>query len=142
MSDPAVTDGAAPEGLQGSVLSIEDDAVSQTLLAGLLEGLPGVQLLQAADADEGIRLARERSPDLVLLDMHLGAASGLDVVRALSDPIAAGHFDVVLLTGDTLTMDVLKAMSLGAREYWPKPVRLPRLLAALARAVARPDPRP
>jgi len=74
----------------------------------------------------------------VLLDMHLGGESGLDVVRTLNEPIAAGRFDVVLLTGDALTMDVLKAMSLGAREYWPKPVRLPRLLAALARAVARP----
>lgn len=138
MNEPVPVDGDAPEGVRGTVLAIEDDPISQALLAGLLEGLPGVRLLQAADADEGIRMAREQSPDLVLLDMHLGPASGLDVVRALSEPIASGRFDVVLLTGDTLSMEVLKAMSLGAREYWPKPVRLPRLLAALARAAARP----
>lgn len=131
-------DEALPEGLHGTVLVIEDDPISRSLVAGLLEGQPGVRLVQAASAEDGIRLAGEVAPDLVLLDMHLGAASGLDVVRALSEPIAAGRFDVVLLTGDTLSMEVLKAMSLGAREYWPKPVRLPRLVAALARAAARP----
>ncbi len=124
--------------VHGTVLAIEDEPISRELLAGVLAGHPGVRLLTAADAAEGIRLALAEQPDLVLLDMHLGGESGLDVVRALNEPIASGRFDVVLLTGDALTMDVLKAMSLGAREYWPKPVRLPRLLAALARAVARP----
>ncbi len=129
-----------PEGLHGTVLAIEDDPTSRELLAGLLEAHPGVRLVQAVSAEEGIRLAGETAPDLVLLDMHLGDTSGLEVVRALSEPLAAGRFELVLLTGDTLTMEVLKAMSLGARAYWPKPVRLPRLLAALARAVARPPP--
>lgn len=133
-----MTDTELPDGVHGTLLSIEDDPISQSLLAGLLESQPGVRLLHAASAQEGIRMALADSPDLVLLDMHLGDTSGLEVVRALSEPLAAGRFELVLLTGDTLTMEVLKAMSLGAREYWPKPVRLPRLLAALARAVARP----
>jgi two-component system cell cycle response regulator DivK len=123
---------------QGTLLCIEDDTISMDLLAGLLEAAPQVRLLKAGDAAEGIRLAQTGSPDLVLLDMHLPGPGGLDVVRALSEPIAARRFDVVLLTGDTLSMDVLKAMSLGAREYWSKPLRFERLLAALARAVARP----
>ena len=122
----------------GTVLCIEDDQISMELVAGLLESAPDVRLLRAYDADEGIRLAQTEAPDLVLLDMHLGGRSGLEVVRVLNEPIAAGRFEVVLLTGDALTMDVLKAMSLGAREYWAKPVRFDRLLGALARAVARP----
>jgi CheY-like chemotaxis protein len=127
-----------PAAAHGTLLHIEDEPISRDLLAGMLECAPQVQLLQAGDAAEGIHLARTGSPDLVLLDMHLPGPGGLDVVRALSEPIAAGRFDVVLLTGDTLSMDVLKAMSLGAREYWAKPLRFERLLAALARAVARP----
>ncbi|MBX3606066.1 MAG: response regulator, partial [Piscinibacter sp.] len=125
---------------RGTLLAIEDDPISMELLAGMLEAAPQVRLLRAFDAAEGIRLAREAAPDLVLLDMHLPGGSGLDVVRALNEPIAAQRFDVVLLTGDALTMDVIKAMSLGAREYWTKPVRYERLLAALARAVARRPP--
>jgi CheY-like chemotaxis protein len=132
------TDAAPPA--HGTLLAIEDDPISMALLAGLLEDQPQVRLLTASDAAEGIRVAQAESPDLVLLDMHLPGGSGLDIVRALNEPIAAGRFDVVLLTGDALTMDVLKAMSLGAREYWPKPVRRDRVLAALARAVARPRP--
>lgn len=127
-----------PTTARGTLLHIEDEPISRELLAGLLEVAPQVRLLQAGDAAAGIHLARTEAPDLVLLDMHLPGPGGLDVVRALSEQIAAGRFDVVLLTGDTLSMDVLKAMSLGAREYWPKPLRFERLLVALARAVARP----
>lgn len=134
MNEP---DAEADAALRGTVLLVEDDPTSRELFAGLLAGQPGVVLLQADGVDQGIRLAREAAPDLVLLDLHLGEGSGLEVVRALSEPLAAGRFDLILLTGDTLSMDVLKAMSLGAREYWAKPVRLPRVLAALARAVAR-----
>ena len=104
----------------------------------MLVGNPRVRLLQAASGRDGVAMAQRERPDVVLLDMNLPDIGGLEVVRALSEPIASGRFDVVLLTGDTLSMEVLKAMSLGAREYWPKPVRLPRLLAALARAAARP----
>jgi DNA-binding response OmpR family regulator len=55
--------------------------------------------------------------------------SGLDVVRMLSVEIATRKLRVTILTGDDLTMDVIKAMSLGAYEYWVKPVD-PRVLEA------------
>jgi DNA-binding response OmpR family regulator len=88
---------------------------------------------------EGIRLARSEQPDFVLLDMHLPDIGGLEVVRALNEEIAAGKLRVTLLTADSLSMDIVKAMSLGAYDYWVKPLNLAKFEAALKRALSRKD---
>ncbi|MGE5866042.1 MAG: hypothetical protein ACM32J_13215, partial [Rhizobacter sp.] len=65
---------------------------------------------------------------------------GLEVVRELMIEISNG-LKVALLTADTLSMDIIKAMSLGAYEYWIKPVDRAHLLSGLRRALAPPEPR-
>lgn len=122
--------------LQGSVLYIEDEPINFALVEGLLSGHPGLRLVRAPTGEEGVSRARSEHPDAILLDMHLPDISGIEVVRRLSEDIAAGAFRVILLTADKLNIDVLKAMSLGAFEYLVKPVKLPALEAALGRALA------
>ena len=75
-------------------------------------------------------------PDVVLLDMHLPDIGGLEVVRALSEPISQNRLHVILLTADSFSIDVVKAMSLGAKDYWHKPVAPARLLTGVDRALA------
>jgi CheY-like chemotaxis protein len=110
--------------LHGKVLYVEDVDVNFVLVESGLSSFPGVQLIRAATGQEGVRLVRSERPDFVLLDMHLPDISGLEVVRQLSEDIAAQRLRVTILTGDELTMDVIKAMSLGAFEYWIKPVNV------------------
>ena len=93
-------------------------------------------LILAQTGHEGVSLARSERPDAILLDMHLPDISGIEVVRRLSEDISAGAFRVILLTGDKLNIDVLKAMSLGAFAYLVKPVNGKELEAALVRALA------
>ena len=139
MPDP--DDPVAP--LAGTVLYIEDQAANVVLVEGLLADMPGVVLIGAGTGAEGVRLARSERPDLVLLDMHLPDFGGLEVIRALSLEISLG-LKVALLTGDAFTMDVAKAMSLGAYDYWGKPIDPRRLLDGVRRALlgkpARPRP--
>lgn len=127
---------AAAALLQGSVLYIEDEPVSFVLVEGLLSVHPGLRVSRAQTGLEGVERARSERPDAILLDMHLPDISGIEVVRRLSEDIAAGAFRVILLTGDKLNIDVLKAMSLGAFEYLVKPVKVEALEAALGRALA------
>lgn len=122
--------------LQGLVLYIEDVAMNFTLVEGLLSVHPGLRVIQAPTGHEGVRLARSEHPDVVLLDMHLPDISGVEVVRMLSEDIAAGHFRVILLTADKLNIDVLKAMSLGAFEYLVKPANPQALEAAVGRGLS------
>jgi DNA-binding response OmpR family regulator len=128
--------------LRGKVLYVEDVDVNYVFVEGGLARFPGVQLIRATTGLDGVRLVRSEQPDFVLLDMHLPDISGLEVVRQLSDDIATRRLRVTILTGDELTMDVIKAMSLGAFEYWTKPVDLRVLRDGVRRALSghRPDP--
>ena len=120
--------------ITGKVLYVEDQEVNQILMQAQLADLHGVTLIQATTGAEGVRLARAEKPDLVLLDMHLPDFGGLEVVRELMVEISDG-LKVALLTADTLSMDIIKAMSLGAYEYWVKPVDRAQLLSGLRRAL-------
>jgi hypothetical protein len=62
---------------------------------------------------------------------------GLEVVRALNEQIANEHLRVTLLTADSLSMDIVKAMSLGAYDYWLKPIDMRKFEAGLQRALGK-----
>lgn len=117
---------------RGKLLYIEDDAINVAFVRGLVEGFPALELHVAGTGAEGVRLVHAQRPDLVLLDMNLPDTNGLQVVRDLNIEIADG-LKVVLLTADTFSTDVVKAMSLGAREYWVKPMDGRRLHDGLVR---------
>jgi two-component system cell cycle response regulator DivK len=123
--------------LRGTVLYIEDHPVSMEFVEQVLGDYPGVTLLKAATGREGIERVLADRPDLVLLDMHLPDIGGLEVVRALNEQLVTGRPRLILLTADSLSMDIIKAMSLGAHDYWIKPVEPAKLEAALRHALRR-----
>lgn len=135
------TDPADAE-LRGKVLYIEDNAVNFAVVEAGLARLPGVQLIHAATGLEGVRMVHSERPDFVLLDMQLGDISGLEVVRRINEVIASRSLRVTILTGVGFSIDVIKAMSLGAFEYWVKPVDPQVLEAGVRRALTgrRADP--
>jgi CheY-like chemotaxis protein len=137
---PSTDDSAAP--LSGTVLYIEDEPVCVELVRGMLETLPGICLLHAATGTEGVALVRSHRPDMVLLDMHLPDIGGVEVVRQLSRDMAERGMRVTILTGDQLNMDIIKAMSLGAYEYWVKPLHHRVLQDGLRRALTGKRPNP
>jgi DNA-binding response OmpR family regulator len=128
---------SAEQELKGKVLYIEDNPINMDLIETALSMYPGITLLKAHTGMEGIRVAKSEKPDFVLLDMHLPDIGGLEVVRALNEEIASGKLRVTLLTADTLSMDIVKAMSLGAYDYWLKPLNMNKLEAGLRRALTR-----
>lgn len=120
----------------GTVLYIEDQDLNFLLVeAQLAATLPGVTVVRAATGSEGVARVRADHPDLVLLDMHLPDLGGLEVVRELTHEISEG-LKVALLTADHLSMDILKAMSLGAHEYWVKPISASQLEKGVRRGLA------
>jgi DNA-binding response OmpR family regulator len=59
----------------------------------------GYVVIQAGDGEQGLRVARESIPDLILLDMMLPKVSGLDVLRALKSDVVVQHIPVIVLSG-------------------------------------------
>ena len=130
-------DSAPPPDLHGKVLYIEDDPASRELVDAILARHAGIVVLHAHTGAEGIRIALAERPDLILLDMGLPDIGGLEVVRRLNEMLHSCPVRLILLTADHFSMDVVKAMSLGAHDYWRKPIHVDLFRAGLAKALAR-----
>ena len=94
----------------------------------------GLDVRTAETPDEGLALAAEYHPDVIVLDMQLPGASGLDVFRRLRQQDA--RTPVVFLTGKSTTETAIEAMKLGAFDYLLKPAELSQLRQVIDRALA------
>jgi len=123
-----------------SVVVCEDDAATLELLCDhLVADRFGV--LPAPCAADALRLCRFNQPDLMLLDLGLPDASGLDVLREIrdADGIASRfdpHLPVIVLSGRGADEERVRGLEFGADDYMVKPV-LPRELRVRIEAVLR-----
>ena len=107
-----------------TLVAIDDDAA---LLETVVEGLTQdhLQILKATDPDAGLDLVRTRRPQIVLLDLVMPGASGMDVLEKI---VAIDNsIDVVLMTGHYSTDSAVEAIQKGACDYLCKPVPLEKL---------------
>jgi two-component system nitrogen regulation response regulator GlnG len=93
---------------------------------------PEVRLLTASTASEGVELVKRDRPDVIILDIHLPDASGLDTFRRMHEIDA--KIPVIFITGHGTTATAIEAMQLGAYEYLLKPLELDQLLDLVERA--------
>ncbi len=115
-----------------NLLIVDDDDTLRSLLAVELARF-GHTVAAAASAEEGLRLAEETEPDVVLLDLSLPDQSGLDVLRRLRAERPA--VDVIVLTAHGTIDSAIAAMKLGAYEFLQKPAALPAVELAIRRAL-------
>jgi DNA-binding response OmpR family regulator len=113
-------------------LLIDDDRKLAALLAEYLVRFE-IQLLQAANGDDGLRQLRLESPDCVLLDVMLPGKDGFEVCREIR---ASSDIPVLMLTARGEVADRIVGLEIGADDYLPKPFE-PRELAARIQAVLR-----
>jgi two-component system alkaline phosphatase synthesis response regulator PhoP len=96
----------------------------------------GFRVITAGDGNAAIRLARAERPSLLVLDLMLPGADGLDVTRALRQDPATRKLPIIMLTARVEEADRLVGLELGADDYITKPFS-PRELVARVRAVLR-----
>lgn len=115
------------------ILVVEDDPHTVEIVRMYLVR-DGHTVIVARDGAEGLRLAREERPDLIVLDLMLPEIDGLEVCRALRAD--AETVPIIMLTALVDEVDRVIGLDLGADDYVPKPFS-PRELAARVRAVLR-----
>ena len=118
--------------MASTILIVEDDP-HIVKVVGLYLRRDGHNVLSAADGVEGLRVARESGPDLIVLDLMLPRLDGMEVCRALREE---SKVPIVMLTARVTEEDKLAGLDLGADDYVVKPFS-PRELAARIRAVLR-----
>jgi CheY-like chemotaxis protein len=85
----------------GSILIVDDDEISRYLVKGVLGG-KGYRLLEARGGTEGLKLAKETSPDLIVLDLSMPDVSGFEVLDALKQDSSTRDIPVVIYTSQAL----------------------------------------
>ena len=125
----------------GTVVVCDDDEPTRTLLCDHLTA-DRYEALPAEDASDALRLCQYNHPDLMILDLGLPDAGGLDVLREVrASHGALGRFDprlpVLVLSGRGAPIDRTRGLAEGADDYVVKPFHYPELAARVANLLRR-----
>ena len=113
-------------------LIVEDDPATRALEEIVLEA-DGFAVMTASNGEEGIRLAREQCPAVILLDLALPTASGFDVLKTLKSDVDTAHIPVVLISAyANLVEDCAAHAASGCVQ---KPFDIDELVAEVRRAL-------
>jgi two-component system, OmpR family, alkaline phosphatase synthesis response regulator PhoP len=123
-----------------TILVVDDEPRIVELARDYLEHA-GFAVLTAADGPSALATARDKGPDLVVLDLGLPGLDGLDVTRQLRQSQSTAALPIVMLTARDDELDKLLGLELGADDYLTKPFS-PRELVARVKAVLRRADRP
>jgi PAS domain S-box-containing protein len=118
------------------LLYIEDNIDNISLVEEILVSRPQVRLLTATHGEEGLKIARQQMPALILLDVHLPDLKGDEFLRRLQAMPEARDIPVIALSADATVNQIARLRAAGAREYLTKPVDVPQFLNALDQVFA------
>ena len=101
------------------ILIIEDDKFLRELIMQKV-GKEGYGVVGAVDGEEGVKMAKEEQPGLILLDLILPAMDGFEVLRQLKEQETTKNIPVIILSNLGQKEDIDKGMQLGANDYMIK----------------------
>jgi DNA-binding response OmpR family regulator len=120
------------------VLVADDEPQMLELVTRHLRSInPKLEVIEASDGDDAWRLARERLPDLVVLDVMMPGMSGWEVCRKIRQDAALAHTGVLMLTGIGESLNEATSPLFGADEYIDKPFEFEQLDAKILSVLAR-----
>jgi len=117
-----------------TILIVEDDAPSRDVVRLACQA-QNHTLVEATTGNEGLEMARDQNPDLIILDVNLPGMSGLDVCRRLRADGA--RVPIIMLTAKADTIDVVVGLELGADDYVTKPFEVRELIARIGAHLRR-----
>lgn len=122
------------------ILIVEDNPINMELATDLLEAA-GYVVIQVGTAEEGIKLARDEFPDLILMDVSLPGMDGLEATEALKQDPTTKDIPVIAITAHAMKGDEEKALAAGCVGYIPKPIdtrAFPKTVARLIESAGVP----
>ena len=102
------------------ILIVEDNELNIDLLIQLLED--DYELVTASDGEQGLRLAQQTLPDLILMDMSLPVMDGYEVTRRIKAIPALSQVVIIGLSAHAMSGDAEKAIAAGCDDYLTKPL--------------------
>jgi CheY-like chemotaxis protein len=119
------------------ILIVEDNEKNRKLVRDVLQH-KGYKTLEAETGEDGVRLAQESSPALVLMDIQLPGINGIEALRRLRADPKTKKIPVIAVTASAMTHDRAKIMSAGFDGYQSKPINVKEFLVAVREMLDRP----
>lgn len=105
------------------ILIVEDEALNIKLVRDVLQ-VSGYTTLEATDGRQGVELARERKPDLILMDIRMPVMDGLEATRILKADPSTRNIPIVALTSYAMKGDKETIIQSGCDGYLSKPINI------------------
>jgi two-component system cell cycle response regulator DivK len=121
------------------ILIVEDNAQNLKLARDLLQ-VHGYRTIEAETGEDGVVLAGERAPDLVVMDIHLPGISGIEALARLRATAATRAIPVIAFTASVMPQDRNDIIAAGFDAFVSKPMNLEAFLGAVAAALAKRGP--
>jgi two-component system cell cycle response regulator DivK len=118
------------------ILIVEDNPRNMKLVRDVLQ-VKGHTTLEATTAEEGIALAKEKLPELVLMDIQLPGMNGIQALRVLRADAATAKIPVIAVTASVMQQDRTMITEAGFDGYIGKPINLAEFLQTVAAQLAR-----
>jgi two-component system cell cycle response regulator DivK len=118
------------------ILVVEDNDTSRKLVRDLL-AVKGYTVVEAETGEEGVRLAQERGPSLVLMDIRLPGIDGIQALRRLRAEVATRGIPVMAMTASVMAGDRQRVLDAGFDAFQSKPIKLKDFLAAVEELLER-----
>lgn len=113
------------------ILIVDDHADIRKLLRMAMEFV-AYEIFEAVDGSQGLKMAQELKPDLILLDVMMpGGMDGLEVCRRIKNDSSLSHTKVIMLTARGQSEDKAAGFAAGANEYLVKPFSLLQLIETI-----------
>ena len=117
------------------MLYVEDDPANRNLMAEIIGRVPNLTMVAADSAETGLELARERKPDVIVMDISLPGANGFEALKRLREMEQTRHVPVIALTANAMPGDLARGARAGFHRYLTKPVQVEEILAAIEDAL-------
>ncbi len=115
------------------ILVVEDTEDNRQILRDLL-GMAGYEMVEAHDGAQGVAMAAEHMPDLILMDIQMPVLDGYEATRRIKADPALAAIPIVAVTSYALSGDEQKARAAGCNDYIAKPYS-PRQMLAKVREI-------
>lgn len=126
-SEDTQSDSGADAGSAKTVLIVEDNELNMKLFHDLLEA-HGYNIIGTRDGMEALRIARDRRPDLILMDIQLPEVSGLEVTKWIKEDDRLKSIPVIAVTAFAMKGDEEKIREGGCEAYIAKPISVSHFL--------------
>ncbi len=113
------------------ILIVEDNEKNRKLVRDVLQ-FKGYRTIEAETGEDGVTLAQQNKPDLILMDYQLPGIDGIETFRRIRNEVSTAHIPIVAVTASAMPEDAKKMMEAGFDGFQTKPLNVKQFMQAVA----------